>query len=213
MKMSLGRGETRINREFSSVSPKEARKDFSVKLELKKSFGKLFGFDAEIGFTKNAFDLDFGASERYPRVSPAALLGDDRLDPGIGFLLRYELGFRLQPTDPLSMSFSYDRRRLKRDDTGLTAFDSNIFSLRSTYQFTRFIFARTRFDYETVDGSLNSQHLFGWNPSPGTAFFLGYNDNSGYRAFNEFNNRFDPGLRRYGRSFFIRMSYLFRKSF
>ena len=180
---------------------------------INKGFGKLFGFDAELGFTKNAFDLDFGASERYPRVSPAALLGDDRLDPGIGFLLRYELGFRFQPTDPLSMRFSYDRRRLKRDDTGLTAFDSNIFSIRSTYQFTRFIFARTRFDYETVRGSLNSQHLFGWNPSPGTAFYLGYNDNSGYRAFNDFNNRFDTGFRRYGRSFFIRMSYLLRKCF
>ena len=180
---------------------------------IEKSFGKLFGFEAEVGFTKNALDLDFGASERYPRVSPAAFLGDDRLDPGKGFLLRYELGLRLQPSDPLSIRFSYDRRRLKRDDTGLTAFDSNIFSLRSTYQFTRFIFARTRFDYETVDGSLNSQHLFGWNPSPGTAFYLGYNDNSGYRTFNEFNNQFDPGFRRYGRRFFIRMSYLFRKSF
>ncbi|NNF00035.1 MAG: hypothetical protein HKN25_13520, partial [Pyrinomonadaceae bacterium] len=180
---------------------------------IEKNFGKLFGFEAELGFSKNAFDLDFGASERYPRVSPAALLGDERLDPGTGFLLRYELGIRIQPTDPFNVRLSYDRRRLKRDDTGLIAFDSNIFSLRSTYQFTRFVFARTRVDYETVDGSLNSQHLFGWNPSPGTAFYLGYNDNSGYRAFNEFNNQFDPGFRRYGRSFFIRMSYLFRKSF
>ena len=198
--------------EFFGEAERGATSLFS-EVGINKSFGKLFGFDAEIGFTKNAFDLDFGASDRYPRVSPAALLGEDRLDPGTGFLLRYELGFRLQPTDPFNIRFSYDRRRLKRDDNGLTAFDSNIFSLRSTYQFTRFVFARTRFDYETVRGTLNSQHLFGWNPSPGTAFFLGYNDNSGYRAFNDFNNRFDPGFRRYGRSFFIRMSYLFRKSF
>jgi len=193
--------------------PERGATTFFGEVGIEKSFGKLFGFDAEVGFTKNAFDLDFGASERYPRVSPAALLGDDRLDPGKGFLFRYELGFRLQPTDPFNVRLSYDRRRLKRNDNSLTAFDSNIFSLRSTYQFTRFVFARTRFDYETVSGSLNSQHLFGWNPSPGTAFYLGYNDNSAYRGFNDFNNRFDEGFRRYGRSFFIRMSYLFRKSF
>ncbi len=180
---------------------------------MEKSFGKLFGLDAEIGFTKNSFDLDFGASERYPRVSPAALSGDERLDPGNGFLLKYQLGLRFQPVDPLSIRFNYKRDRLRRNDNGLVAFDSNIFSLNSTYQFTRFIFARTRFDYETVDGSLNSQHLFGWNPSPGTAFYVGYNDNSTYRAFNDFNSRFDDGFRRDGRSFFIRMSYLFRKSF
>ncbi len=180
---------------------------------INKSFGKLFGIDGEIGFTKNEFDLDFGASERYPRVSPAALLGDDRLDPGTGFLFRYELGLRLQPTDPLRIRFTYDRRRLKRDDNGLIAFDSSIFSLNSTYQISRFIFVRTRIDYETVSGSIDSQHLFGWNPSPGTAFYVGYNDNSTYRAFNDFNGRFDDGFRRDGRSFFIRMSYLFRKSF
>ncbi|MCB1026080.1 MAG: hypothetical protein KDB79_16910, partial [Acidobacteria bacterium] len=178
-----------------------------------KSFGKLFGFDAGIGFTKNSFELDFGASERYKRVSPAALLGDDRLDPGKGFNLRYELGIRLQPSDPLSIRFGYERSRLRRNDTGLVAFDSNIFTLKSTYQFTRFIFARTRFDYETVDGTFNSQHLFGWNPSPGTAFYIGYNDNSSYRAYNPYNGQFDEGFRRDGKSFFIRASYLFRKSF
>lgn len=180
---------------------------------IEKSFGKLFGFDGKIGFTKNSFELDFGASERFKRVSPAALLGEDRLDPGKGSNLRYELDFRLQPSDPFRINFKYQRSRLWRNDNGLVAFDSNIFSLKSTYQFTRFIFARTRFDYETIDGTLNSQHLFGWNPSPGTAFYIGYNDNSSYRAFNQFNGRFDEGFRRDGKSFFIRMSYLFRKSF
>ena len=164
-------------------------------------------------FTKNAYDLDFGASERFKRVSPAALIGDDRLDPGKGTLLRYELGLNLQPTDPFNIRFSYDRRQLRRNDTNRIAFDSNIFSLRSTYQFTRFTFVRTRWDYETVAGTVNGQTVFGWSPNPGTAFFLGYNDNSLYRGFNGFNNRFDTGFRRDRRNFFIRISYLFRKGF
>jgi hypothetical protein len=193
-------------------------------VEIQKSFNKRISIDGEVGFTANALDLDFGASERYPRVSPAFLqylinrqtnpnLEEPALDPGKGFLFRYEMGVELKPTDPLNIRFSYDRRRLTRDDTDLVAFDSNIFSLRTTYQFTRFIFTRTRFDYETVAGSLNSQVLFGWNPNPGTALYVGYNDNSFYRGFNNFNNQFDNGFRRDGRSFFIRASYLFRKSF
>ena len=198
--------------EFFGDSERGATSFFG-EIGIEKSFGKLFEFEFEVGFTKNAFDFDSGAGDRFPRVSPAALAGEDRRDPGPGFLFRYEAGVEIQPTDPLNIRFSYDRRRLKRNDTGLTAFDSNIFSLRSTYQFTRFVFVRTRIDYETVRGNVSSQHLFGWNPSPGTALFIGYNDSSSYRGFNNFTNRFDDGFRRDGRRFFIRMSYLFRKSF
>lgn len=191
---------------------------------LEKSFGKRISLDGEIGFTANVLDLDFGASERYPRVSPVYLqylndlqtnpdLDEPALDPGKGLLFRYEFGLELQPTDPLNIRLSYERDRLRRNDTRLTAFDANIFSVRTAYQFTRFIFTRARWDYETIDGTLNGQMLFGWNPSPGTAFYLGYNDNLLYRGFNENTNRFDPDFRRDGRSFFIRLSYLFRKSF
>lgn len=189
-----------------------------------KNFNKRISIDAGIGFTFNDLDLDFGASERFPRVSPAFLdylfilptdstLLPPRIDPGKGFSLNYEFDVNLQPTDPLNIRFSYDRSILTRYDTDLTAFDANIFTLRSTYQFTRFIFARARFDYETIGNSLNGQMLFGWNPSPGTAFYVGYNDNSFYRGYNDFINDFDTGFRRDGRSFFIRASYLFRKSF
>ncbi len=191
---------------------------------IEKTFNKRISIGAEIGFSANAFDLDFGASEKYPRVSPAYLqylidlktnpdLDEPPLDPGKGLRFGYEIGINLQPTDPLNINFSYERTKLTRNDTKLTAFDVNIFSIRSTYQFTRFIFTRVRWDYETVDGSLNGQMLFGWNPSPGTAFYIGYNDNSFYRGYNQFNNQFDPGIRQDGRSFFIRASYLFRKSF
>ena len=187
-------------------------KQFFFKSDLEKTFNKRVGFDTGFGFKINDFDLDFGASERYPRVSPAALLGSDKLDPGHALNFFYDFGLSLQPTDLWSIELSYERDRLRRNDTKLTAFDSNIYSLRSTYQFTRFTFARVRMDYETVDGTINSQLLFGWSPNPGTAFYVGYNDNSNYRAFNEFRNRFDEGFRRDGRRFFIRFSYLFRKS-
>ncbi|MEZ5424832.1 MAG: DUF5916 domain-containing protein [Pyrinomonadaceae bacterium] len=191
---------------------------------IEKTFNKRVSFGAEAGLTANALDLDFGASERYPRVSPAYLqylldlpgnpgLAEPPLDPGKGLLFDMEAGLTLRPTDPLNIRLSYERSRLTRRDTKLTAFDANIFSFRTTYQFTRFIFTRVRWDYETIENSINGQMLFGWNPNPGTAFYLGYNDNLLHRGYNRFNDTFDPGLRRDGRSFFIRFSYLFRKSF
>lgn len=180
--------------------------------EIDKTFDEKVSLSVGYGITTNSFDFDFGASERYPRVSPAALAGNSKLDPGKAFSFQYSVDLNLQPTEPWSIELKYKREKLRRNDNRLIAFDSNIYSLRSTFQFTRFVFTRVRLDYETVDGTINSQLLFGWSPNPGTAFYLGYNDNSNYRAFNEFRDRFDEGFRRDGRRFFIRMSYLFRKS-
>lgn len=188
---------------------------YGGRIDSEKTFSKKFSIDAGIGFKANTFDLDFGASERYPRVSPAFLAdsNEERLDPGRGFTFFYDIGMDLTPTDPLTISLSYERERLTRRDNGLVAFDSSIFSLRSTYQFTRFTFFRTRWDYETVEGGVSGQLLFGWSPNPGTAFYIGYNDNLSYKGFNEFTNAFNHGLLRSERRFFIRASYLFRRSF
>lgn len=204
--------------------PKRKTAKFFGEADVDKTFNKRISFDAEIGFSTNDFDLDFGAGERYKRVSPAYLqylidvlsnpmLAEPALDPGKGFRFGYEVGLNLKPTDPLTINLGFERTKLSRNDTKLTAFDSNIFSLRSTYQFTRFLFTRARWDYETIDGTLNGQMLFGYSPNPGTAFYLGYNENLGYRSYSEFSEQFDPAFKRYGRTFFIRASYLFRKSF
>jgi len=171
-------------------------------------------FGGELGFSFNAFDFDFGAGTRYPRVSLAALADPDAaLDPGPGRRINMSTFVELNPTDPLSISFNFNKTIFRRKDSGRTAFDVNIFSLRSTYQFTRFIFARARIDYNTLRSNVNGQYLFGWAPSPGKAFYVGYNDNSNYNGFNPFTGDLEPGFARNRRTFFIRMSYLFRKSF
>ncbi|HZB44069.1 MAG TPA: hypothetical protein VE360_02440, partial [Pyrinomonadaceae bacterium] len=56
------------------------------------------------------------------------------------------------------------------------------------------------------------QFLFGWTPSPGTAFYAGYNDSLNYSYFNPYTGQREPGFSRNERTFFIKMSYLFRKS-
>jgi hypothetical protein len=200
-----------------------------ISANLNKQINKKISVGVFGGTIFNAFDFDFGAGERFPRVSSAytaylaeeerrRLLGlpslpEPSLDPGAGQQYDFGLGIELKPINPLRISLDYNKSRLVRDDTGRTSFDSNIVTLRSTYQFTRFIFARTRLDYDSLSSNVKGQLLFGWNPSPGTALYAGYNDDLNYNGFNPFTGNYEPGFGRNGRTFFIRASYLFRKSF
>jgi hypothetical protein len=161
----------------------------------------------------NPFDFDFGAGSKYPRVSPAALLDPDApLDPGPGRSIRIESNFEYKPTNVLTIRLEYNKERLVRNDTGRVAFDSNILALRSTYQFTRFTFLRARVDYDTLAANIRGQFLLGWTPNPGTAFYVGYNDDMNRNGSNPFTGQIEPGFRRNGRVFFVKMSYLFRRS-
>jgi hypothetical protein len=99
-----------------------------------------------------------------------------------------------------------------RDDTKLTAFDERLYSLRATYQFTRFVAARARVDYTALQSRVRAQFLFAWTPNPGTALYAGYNDDVNRDGFNPFSRVHEPGFRRNGRTFFVKMSYLFRRS-
>ncbi len=135
------------------------------------------------------------------------------LDPGTGRQFDMNVGFEFKPIDPFRVSLDYTKSKLKRDDTGLIAYDTNIFSLRSTYSFTRFTYVRARWNYDTLTSNASGQFLLGWNPNPGTAFYAGYNDSFNYKGFNPFTNQGEDGMARNIRTFFIRASYLFRKSY
>jgi len=124
-----------------------------------------------------------------------------------------QFGFEYKPIDPLRIQLDYTKSKLTRNDNKQVAFDTNIFTLRSTYQFSRFVFMRARVDYDSLRSRMAGQYLFGWNPNPGTAFYVGYNDDFNYHGYSPFTNQHEPGFERNSRTFFIRASYLFRKSF
>jgi hypothetical protein len=175
---------------------------------------KIF-LNAEFSYTFGQLDFDLGAGPNFPRVSPAALqFGQNApFDPGAGNQLGIDSSFRYQPTSSFQTQLNYQKRRLVRDDTRLIAFDDNIFSSRSTYQFSRNTFARLRIDYSTLSTRLRPQFIVGWTPNPGTALYAGYNDDYSRNGYNPFTGAFEPGFRGNGRTFFIKASYLFRKSF
>ena len=66
---------------------------------------------------------------------------------------------------------------------------------------------------QPLSTTARGQFLFGWTPNPGTSFYVGYNDDLQRNGYNPFNSQLEPGLRRNGRTFFIKASYLFRRSF
>jgi hypothetical protein len=175
---------------------------------------KKYAFNFFISEGLNNFDFDFGAEPKYPRVSPAALANPSAaLDPGPGTAFNLELSGEYKPLNELAISVNYSKNRLRRNDTHLQAFADDIYSVRATYQFTRFVFLRARVDYDTLSSNGRGQFLFGYTPNPGTAFYLGYNDDLTRNGFSPFTGQLEPGFRRNGRTFFIKMSYLFRRSF
>jgi hypothetical protein len=201
---------------------------------------KKFNFNFFANRRWGAMDFDFGAGRRFPRVSPTALAAaafaaanhpvcdpappgqppkilppvcKAPQDPGPGDFLHLDGGVTYQPTTALNLTLNFTKERLRRYDTGLLAFNENIVSLRSTYQFSRFLFARGRVDFDSIASNVKGQFLLGYTPNPGTALYVGYNDDINRRGFNPFSGQLEPGFRRNGRTFFIKMSYLFRKSF
>ena len=179
------------------------------------NFSKTIQFNAQVTQRWGHFDLDFGNGDKYPRVSPAALaLGQlAPLDPGRGKLLQFNGNITYQPTNELRASFGINSQRLRRYDTDRVAYAINILTTRGTYQFTKATFARLILDYNTLDSRLRAQGLFGWTPSPGTAFYAGYNDHLNYSTRHPFTRDVVPGFRRNARTFFIKASYLIRRGF
>jgi hypothetical protein len=168
--------------------------------EVGQTLTKQIYYYAWINYQNNAYDYFFPA-------------GNGQIDPGPGKQFDSEVSIEYKPINPLRASVSYRKSRLVRNDNRVRTFDADIVSVRSTYQFTRFLFTRVRMDYDSLDKNFAGQLLFGWNPSPGKALYVGYNDNFNYNGINPYVGSVDQGFERNSRTFFIRLSYLFRKSF
>lgn len=219
---------------FSGNNSERSAPNYGFYVFANSTVNKKFNFNAFADQSYGNLDFDFGAGPRYPRVSMPAITRRNAtaaglcdptkplppfclapFDPGPGKFFNMNAGITYQPSTPLNLTLSFTKQRLRRNDTHLLAFDENIVSLKGTYQFTRFIFARGRIDFDSIASDFKGQFLLGWTPNPGTAFYVGYNDDLVRNGFSPFTHQLEPGFRRgpNGRTFFIKMSYLFRKSF
>ena len=181
-------------------------------INLNQNLNKKFNYGLFLGAIRNSFDyFNFVFVPNDPKDPK----GDGKFfqDPQPGLQLDAEVWGEYKPLEPLRFSFNYRKSRLTRNNDRVRSFDSDILSVKSTYQFSRFVFARVRVDYRADDKNFAGQALFGWNPSPGTAFYVGYNDSFQYNGRSPLTDIPENGVARNSRTFFIRASYLFRKSF
>ena len=196
----LKRSPTRPLGTFLGAPTRSTHQQF-VSFNFNQTPNKRLSYGFFGGMIRNAFDFFY--------FDPVTGLQN----PGPGIQRDANVFVSLKPVDPFSVSISYNKSRLTRKDNRLRSYDSDIVSVRSTYYFTRFIFTRFRLDYDGTAKTYAGQALVGWTPSPGTAFYAGYNDNLTRNGLNPYTGNFEPGFVRDSRTFFIRASYLFRKSF
>jgi hypothetical protein len=142
--------------------------------------------------------------------------------------------FTLQPLRQLTADNTYLLDRDHAAAGGAFVYESQIFRTKVNYQFTRALSARVIVEYDSTLANsaettlsrtkqINSHALLTWLPYPGTAIYLGYNDDlqnldrrlcKGFPAgVCDSGNTVAPVSPRFlndGRQIFLKASYLFR---
>jgi hypothetical protein len=145
-----------------------------------------------------------------------------------------QLLFTLQPIKQLTADQTYLLDRDHSVADGALVYESQVFRTKINYQFTRAISARVIAEYDSTLANpletsllrtkqIQTQALFTWLPHPGTAVYIGYNNdiqNLDRSLCNRLpngscdpNNTTPPRSANYlndGRQFFVKASYLFR---
>jgi len=142
--------------------------------------------------------------------------------------------FTLQPIRQLTADNTYLLDRDHSVANGAFVYESQVFRTKVNYQFTRAISARVIVEYDSTLANpaetsllrkkqVGTQALFTWLPHPGTAVYVGYN-NDLQNLDRSLCNRLpggacdpdnttpprSPNLLNDGRQIFIKGSYLFR---
>jgi hypothetical protein len=178
------------------------------------NFDSHWRIEENLDWSWDALDYDFGDGPRFPRVSPAALADPNApLDPGLGATFDATLSLEWKPVASLRVNGSYTKSRLRREDTGLLAYNENLWSGETVLQLGAFAFVRLRADYRTSRSNLKTQFLLAWTPNPGTAMYLGYDDDLNNDGFSPNTGIPERGWQRNARTLFLKASWLFREAF
>lgn len=171
-------------------------------------------------------NVNHGATVNYNPVGNAAptLLSEDTVKAYV----------TLQPIGALTIDNTYLLDRTTQANGGPGAFESQTLRTKINYQFTRALSARAIVEYDSIGrnplvSSLNrtkqvgTQVLLTWLPHPGTAIYVGYNNDLQNldrtlcnRTVSGMCDRNNPGVPRSsqylndGRDLFIKASYLLR---
>ena len=118
----------------------------------------------------------------------------------------------VQPNARLSQAIEWVRVDFDRDDTGEDVYAVRVINSRTTYQFTRRVYARLIAQHDSDANRLLLDALGSYELRPGTVFFAGYGALRERRAYvdDEWRSDAHGPLRESRRGLFLKASYLYR---
>ena len=119
-----------------------------------------------------------------------------------GWSEAYEAEATLRPSPRLTAEFTANRNRFSRDHGRGVLYDVWALGAKSTYQFTRRLYARVYPQYDTQARHLDADALLGYVLHPGSVLYVGYNGDA---------DRIAGRHRATGHTAFFKVSYLFQK--
>ncbi len=136
----------------------------------------------------------------------------DEVDPFQGRSSSLSAFATIQPNARLSQSIEWQRLDFNRADTRADVYDLVIVNSRTTYQFSRRLYARLIAQHDTSSHRLLLDALGSYELRPGTVLFAGYGALRERRTYHE--GEWQPDelspLRESRRGLFLKASYLYR---
>jgi hypothetical protein len=175
----------------------------SLSLRYYRQFEEFYGSS----FEKNQYALTLSNKTLAWLFIDADIVGGDGIyysyDPFLGYSHYMNFSLELKPRKDLSFQLRSSNYLFNGWNEGLRyRVSQDIYRLRSTYQISRPLAVRLILEQNNYYRDLDINFLFSYQPTPGTLFFLGYND------YFIRSNRTD--FKRVARGLFSKLSYLFR---
>ena len=160
----------------------------------------------EIDFRKGVFALSISSAPTgYLEASFFIRLGDSIYytppNPYLGYNRTINASLGLRPNSRVKQELWLTKSTFYRQKGGELVYDMDIIRSKTTYQFSKRLFLRAIFEYNTYWKEFQPDLLLSYIYSPGTVFFLGYSGLFDSRGETWMQNK---------RSFFLKVSYLWR---
>jgi len=128
--------------------------------------------------------------------------GEDGEDSYLGWLEQYSAQATLRPSPRVTAELTANRSRFSRDHGRGVLYDVWTLGAKTTWQFTRRLYARVYPQYDTEAEHLDADALLGYVLHPGSVLYLGWNGDA---------DRVAGRHRATGRTAFFKASYLFQR--
>lgn len=135
-------------------------------------------------------------------VGDGIYYGDSEAGSSLGWLEQYAAQAALRPSPRVTAELTARRSRFSRDHGRGVLYDVWTLGAKTTWQFTRRLYARVYPQYDTAAEHLDLDALLGYVIHPGSVLYLGYNGDT---------DRIAGRYQVTGRTAFFKVSYLLQR--